>query len=349
MIFLIFAVLHFGAHGASPAPESCKDTFNLPEFLKEPRDQADIGWCYAYAGADLASAYAGQEISAADIAIHHNYGKIKKSIIPVDRSSSRSALLPLDDGGDMTKALQERAVNDGFCLEKDFPSSVIQKVVDNPQKKMSEVLKIPLSDRLYQVLKLGQLNYTPVDCNKNGISQAFPNLPIQEISEALYSFDVMDGDTNRSLRLAYLAQQNCDSRRIPGGFAAKDVGVAKLTIASMNQALDEGKVATVGLPMLPYVKIPTPEQLEKFKGDRLGLEKSQGDHAMLLVGRKWDRKTGSCQFIFKNSWGKAGDGKTVNGYTVLPESELAQVPSGEIATIHKAPTWKPGSMPDFLQ
>jgi len=45
---------------------------HLSEMWNNPRDQDGVGWCYAYAAADLLSVEAGMNVSAAELSYRYN-------------------------------------------------------------------------------------------------------------------------------------------------------------------------------------------------------------------------------------------------------------------------------------
>jgi hypothetical protein len=328
---------------------TCKSIWNLPHFLEKPRNQNNIGWCYAYAAADLASSFAGQKLSAAHMAILYNKNRYGGEHRLEKNTTLRSRETTLPESGYESYTL-EYALNEGVCLEKDLPSDLIKTTYVNSTKKMTEVQTTSVANRLYNTLHAGEQSKSTVNCPRTGTGIAFPKIPAKNIAEILAR--VKNDDNNGSQRLSLLARENCKRTGIQLNYSAEDVKYSEQTSSrDLDKLLLSGNIASVAVPFVPTIKNPSNDDLFKFNGDRKALERSDGHHALVLVGRKWDPRTEKCNYLFKNSWGDMTDPsqKTKNGYTIIDEQELNKVQTGGITYIDKKPNWKPGKIPDFLK
>lgn len=104
------------------------------------RDQGDTGWCYAYSIADLVGFYENKRISASEIALQNNRGKV----FDLDLA-----------GADLSQALNTSFAK-GFCLESDMPSEG------------------PGHTSIYTILKQYELSYRQAR-DKNTLCSDTPN------------------------------------------------------------------------------------------------------------------------------------------------------------------------------
>lgn len=332
--------------------ETCPTIWNLPKFLEEPRNQADIGWCYAYAAADLLSAYSGVELSSADIAISFNEGEMVQSHRSMRTAEIGVRRKPIrDDGGQSVIALiRSIAEKGGVCAEKDFPSSVITRAVDDPTMKMTKIRRSTVFGRLSAALRVGRSDETSIRCADGNADGAFPYVSLKELPEVLEKFNEYEGDSDHSAKLAAVASLNCRDRRIPAPFSYRSIKSQRLNRHGLDQMLAEGKVAAVGLSTKPYLEKLTKEEEEKYRGDRFGLEDKSSHHAMLLVGQKWNSTSSRCEYIFKNSVGDKTnkDEGRVRGYQFVDREQFNEDKTGNITSITRPPNWKPSQLPKYL-
>lgn len=307
---------------ATAAP-GCSTIFNLPDFLQKPHDQGNLGWCYAYAAADLASAYQGEQVSAADIAIAYNYAvATAKPAKKLSLNTNHEEFEALPAGGDPASALSEMLGNGtGFCRESDFPSDVLTKISENEKLRKTEITRTHLEDRLESVFAMSRMQATPVTCP----SDTFPNVDLSKISEVLRRSEGGRSDPDGSIRLAALERLNCDGRRVPAKFTDRQMGELPLSIKNLNEVLARGAVGAVGL------------------------QNSEESHAALLVGRIWDPEKKQCNFIFKDNQvdSEHPERQKIPGFTLMPESEMRKA-RGSILTVRAAAKWSKAPLPTFV-
>ncbi len=102
---------------------------DVARSLKEPRDQGDIGWCFAHAAADVASQALGKKISAMDLAMNYYLEKGAMDWQPIGSSGAlfhRKKSIFMNEGGWENRAL-DFANRNGYCLEANFRSDLLGK------------------------------------------------------------------------------------------------------------------------------------------------------------------------------------------------------------------------------
>ncbi len=114
----------FAAFGDTAA--RCSNVSIDLKRLGPPRNQTDVGWCFAYVAADVATYYSGKSVSALDIAANYiskneitGYSPLQPGLSG-DRSrfSSKAGVIT---GGSLGSALQG-AIDRGFCDESQIQS-----------------------------------------------------------------------------------------------------------------------------------------------------------------------------------------------------------------------------------
>ena len=58
-------------------------TQEMKEYFSTPKNQGEIGWCYAFVASDLLSAHLNQPVSAFYLASFYNYSLIQKTSLLV--------------------------------------------------------------------------------------------------------------------------------------------------------------------------------------------------------------------------------------------------------------------------
>ncbi|GEM_PF-6603432 len=282
--------------------------------LPPVRSQYEVGWCYAYAAADLVSHRLGRAVSAVDIALGYNYqnnmGAIRKGIASAINFNQRgipsldtNRLLEtirglndltilvdceegqtcFNDGGWPARAIESRQ-NAGFCLEEDLPSDGYEGTT------LGEI--ITTADELDNWA--GQFDSEdPIafarDICASGIgliiTQGFPNALLSDISDILHSYVTTNS-------YAYLAEQSCQGSRVQ--LEASPIHQRRSEFEGKYGALNQvDELLTRG----DIVGFSYPTTL-------LGVLSENSElHASTLVGRRWNQETNSCQYLIRNSWG----------------------------------------------
>lgn len=261
----------------SSEKESCTSV-DLSRRLGPVRNQTDKGWCYAFAAAELVGYRLGPDtanftrrVSAADIAIRYNeestswFSKFFGSTDP-----------GLKEGGWMGEALKTAIAKGGFCLEKNAPSEEFAfGRLDETIRDIRDILSQPRPSK-------EEYCFTYLR-----VQDMFPGVDLDTYSDILSAVGKDNWEYFRQLN-----EKNCAGKRHTYDIDADSV-------VDLNQK--NSKVDTM-LDALDY-------QLGKKNIASIGfdtkmiLPNGDGLHAVTVVGRKYDEKTKSCQYLLRNSWG----------------------------------------------
>jgi len=234
------------------------------------RDQGDIGWCYAHAAADLVSFQLGRRISAIDLAMNYNDGvlfRLKKKFGESEFSK---------EGGQIDAAIGSES-SKGFCAEEDFRGDI-----DGAASTLEYYRKLEQIKNM-----LGKPEATPEYICQEGYklaSEVMQGLSVQDFANVLYHVpkdQMFDAFRNVSCR---------DRIHLPAKSKLTEVSKGTSTAASlvtqMDQVLDQKQ--PVGINVM---------------GTRIYGGDPGTAHAVTVVGRRFDKSTGECQYRIRNSWG----------------------------------------------
>lgn len=239
---------------------------DMSEDFGPVRDQDSMGWCYAFSVADIASYKLKKRISAADIALTYN----KDFFNDILKFSGKTA--EKFEGGIEKPALMG-AIEKGLCLEKDFPSE------DNAYGG--------LRNQLDQIDTLGrkQIRSEQYNCNELcSISKSlFPNVTpedLQKILETSSRQDFMDK----------MADKSCKNRIKTDMKVESPITLKRETL---GKVIDE-QLGAKNPIALGY----------NASGLYDRRNYSRSGHASVLVGRRFNEKSGQCEYLLRNSWGR---------------------------------------------
>lgn len=274
--------------------ESCTDVMNLkkPLSLNEPRNQEGIGWCYAYTAADLVSNLSGEKVSAI-----HAAGSFNNLII--------SRIRRLDEGG-QSDAAANAMIKNGLCLEKDMPSNDYafidrQNDIGTLYKNVNELGEIysdkkeiaSMNDKrpvTYKNKYTTQQVYVDLCTQQTEtliqISQVFPNLTLDQLTKIL--MESGKRSFNQLTQKCNLVQSD-----LMKGVVFKSLYEPKKPerlYSKIDEQLNKGQIVGIGY---------TAEVLLDYKAENM-----KGFHASTLIGRRFNKKTNSCEYLLRNSWGK---------------------------------------------
>ncbi|MEA9358517.1 hypothetical protein SHI21_19935 [Bacteriovorax sp. PP10] len=276
---------------------TCTDVINVksPLALDKPKNQDSIGWCYAYAASDIIAHATGVDVSAVYMANDYNDNFMRN-------------LTGEDEGGYINQVL-DKAISKGVCLEKDVPSTDftysrqgydIKKLMtaletfSKSYKNASEAEKKILIENICSQADL-----------KDGLKYIFPNKSTGEIGKIL---DNLGSNAYRKLSLS------C-SKIIPPGLknlkVKSDHGSS--TFETMDKQLENGNIVGIHYNAGVFA-----DYRDKF---------SSMNHASTIVGRRFNPKTNSCDYLIRNSYGKScqkmnEDYECVNGHIWIAEDYL---------------------------
>jgi hypothetical protein len=261
------------------------------------RDQDGVGWCFAYVAADLHSYYSGKNISAIDAAMDY-YERYPERFETKDgrTGSSPRKQLSQHSGGYLNEALNNISTN-GYCLESQISSE------NNHGGSATILQSLSRFESDFDAYRTGSLRRqsmaeTSQKCELQSPipgPNIFKNIDCDALNKAL---SLGSGDAAlHSLRRSACPQRQKLSERIHfsseysfGSGANRSADQTREMMKQLNKSLDLKNPVGVAFEVDKYIS-------SRPDGDFL--------HAMIITGRKWNSKTGKCEFKFRNSWGRS--------------------------------------------
>lgn len=261
---------------AASNKSSCERKDLRNETLGAPRDQDSIGWCYAFAAADLLTYKTGKKVSASDVSLNYESGWVKDLGVTLGRSEATY------EGGRIEGAL-EKMKEKGICLEKDFRSD------DMAGGSLREMV-----DTVDKAKKKYEKGQRICDTGQAATSELFPNINMNDY------YEILD-KSSRAGFLSELQQKSCGKRESASNIEVinengvfGDLSDQKKLSEMIDAQLDKNNIAGIGYDARPLIS----QQFE-----REGSE--QFMHGSIVVGRRFNKKSNSCEYLIRNSWGKS--------------------------------------------
>ncbi|WP_413575925.1 C1 family peptidase [Bdellovibrio sp. HCB290] len=258
---------------SEPAYLREKKTCTNVDFSKEMgpiRNQDSVGWCWAFTSADLLSYKTKQRISAADIAytVKYDHEKIGKDVSDL-----------VGKGTHVHNALNAMAKS-GLCPESSIPSE------DNVNSEYIELLT-----KLQKMGSIGIATPEALDCSSTllSVKTLFPNLSPNEMAA------VVQKSKSTNL-IKNLANASCKKRfhiKYETWIAQKDADNPMELMDSIDQQLSNKNPVAITYDASGLINR---RDFEEYKS-----------HASNLVGRRFNEKTGQCEYLLRNSWGRSCD------------------------------------------
>lgn len=252
---------------------SCGEKVDLRnDVLGDPRDQDTVGWCYAFAGADLLSYRLGQKISATDIAvIYNNFEKDRTGI-------KKDTIKEHELKGGFTDVALTHLKTKGACLEKSLPSE------DNANGTLFENFA-----KLDSIKTNNNINADCSVCTRT-MKSLYPGLEFSEYydimkysQKAEYIKLLNDRACKPRIKLTDIKIKNLDP---------DEIGVNKV-FAEINKQLDKKNILAV-------------DYNQRLLYDVNTLENKR--HESVIVGRRFNEKHGECEYLLRNSYGRSCSG-----------------------------------------
>jgi hypothetical protein len=304
----------------------CASTPDIEAKLGPKRDQKHRPWCYAETAADLATAATGKVISGADIAIHYDrkYGE--------DDACSKTRY----GAGGGSEGVALRLMSEtGFCEENDLPTpAFVDMDPEDFNRKMSM-----LSSYTAGVICTGSAERL--------LGQILPRAGESE----LHDLAKIVKEASPEEFLAKAANRRCEGRRvkIPGKietvsfFSKMNLpGYRKMSMMGALNMLDKGQPVGVGLDMRPYLasgglhglltdffRHGTSCEERSYLREDLQSLFGAANHAMTMVGVNFDKNTGKCMAVLRNSWG-GSCGRLNQRANCDPKTGNLQIPLDEL-------------------
>lgn len=234
--------------------------------------------CYAYAAADLVSFKLGRPISALDLqnSFEQSWAGKSLSLLSQQRGLPQWAI--------------EEGLKKGFCSDEKVRSSngvqisLKSKVVSDFTKTLLDLKQI--QTKLSAMTSDHRYEYAYCEASKiEGLSYFFPKMNLNEVANILIESD-SDEIMNR------LVEYSCEKNRIQADFKViSSWGFGSRFLKKVSQItdeqLDQGNAIVLG-----------------FRGSLLkNIYTNEGEHAAMIMGRRWDPERNQCEYLIKNTWG----------------------------------------------
>ncbi len=278
---------------------SCSNQINLKEPLstEAPKNQDSVNWCFAYTAADLIANETGIEPSAAYVGLN------------------TLKYIPNPGDGFIGKIVNGIKKN-GSCMEESFNSSdykFSEKYKDYEIAQLNDDLM-----KFYNLVNAGKkTKEEAVDLFCSGekmavsLQEFFPGMKEKDMIDLIMKFN-KDEDV---YILASMLKGKCPVKKIPALSNLTPKYIDRLTKnnwSQLDKMISQGKILGIEYDsgmLKNYDFIPDP-----ISG-----------HASSIVGRRWNDKTNSCEYMLRNSWGKPcsnyhEDYECSNGHIWIAES-----------------------------
>jgi hypothetical protein len=301
-------LVHAGKQKAKANETRCH-FIDLRDQLPEVRDQGGVGWCYAFATADMLSQKLKTNISALDIALAYNHDKSTLA----ELYWYRKLPSPVDEGGTIATAI--RAVtSEGVCTEDEIPSDTARAI-----QAIKSILRETASASQPTTERFNEPIEEKGDLVFSLSKSVFPNLTRSDFDYAYKHAP----SPNRFIE--QIRQKGCRKRIQVKGIHINEVTNPRGFLDAINQSLNNNRIAGI-----------TYSYSRMFPGSLLFLSKEAKQnslrelHDSTLVGQRLDQETGRCEYLLRNSYGKdwlksgcqmLGE-KDCNGYLWIPEEIL---------------------------
>lgn len=260
--------------------------------LHQIRDQKKLSWCYAFTAADMLS-YAydlSEPISAADVAIHYNasdLGLFSRWLRDTfgqkpSQDNQDDFMMPHQTG--FNKVALDRAIRDGHCPERVFPSETWVKMTNVHGRWLESKtdLKTAMID-IYSLLK----NQAHLTASNIPYYFHFKNV---ESAEAFYV--LLKGETTSSF-YSKLRNQVCRDDRISFSESYKVQMSIKdgAAFATLNRQLNKGRLVGIDYD----ARVLSDSRNQSIRISEL--------HTSAIVARRWSARDQQCQYLIHDSHG----------------------------------------------
>lgn len=276
LLVLIVASIYSSSYAGTDA-KTCSPVDLRGTKLGPVRNQDSMGACYAFSSADLLTYKMGQKISA--MSLMRSNAKMWYLDI-LDKLSLKSRHGQLMSGGN-EKPLIDHALKNGLCLESDLPSE------DN--------LNVEYRNRIEALYKL------KASVEKKQVSYYDACIQLLKLFPAIQPNDAIDILIRSDLNSLFdrLADKTCYWNIKPPKLKV----ISEKKIFLLDKLFPTDLFSTINRelsrnnpPIIGYVG----SVLVDIKTTNKGIS-----HSSLIVGRKFNATTQSCEYIVRNSWGRS--------------------------------------------
>lgn len=324
---LLLPLLAFSASiaRAADAKKTCSDVDLRSEF-GAVRQQGSTGWCYAFSYADLVGhalkIKPPDMVSAMDVAVSvvtpqrvSDFPRELRTAIKQLNKHFQGQRLDERGGGDFDEVADMYRFRGRLCLETQIPSEGLVAPAAGIEA-FTEPMDHPKEDFISQrindfYMKRGfgkntKLHLNPAEeDDENGLNS--PSNPISELCKPQPPFSFQEVDPRKSLRARINDWAASAIRDEHDKICAKD---PRLENIEPEIVYREGRTGTKQLQASAdkLLSKKTPFMIGYEPCALLKKEEGQGPncmgHASSVIGRRWNDKTKTCEYLVRNSWGR---------------------------------------------
>lgn len=240
--------------------------------LQNARNQDSVGWCYAYTAADMLSFKLNRKVSAISL--------IDPPDIEADVAIGAKPIGGIIEGS----ARKYLTKNRGVCLEENLPSSDFKFCIDQRyQDYINYLLDLARTNRFDQALSTNS-------CLERDLRSLFPNVSIPQIQS-----HIRQKGSKKLIEMLNELQCSRLTSVNPQTLEMETHNSFVLSKTDLMKHLD--REISRGVVGIGY----------DYKTVSVG--STEGGHASLVVGRRVNPANGSCEYLVRNSWGKACEQK----------------------------------------
>lgn len=277
-----------------------RDSMNneMKEHFTTPKNQGNLGWCYAFTAADLISAEIQKPISSKHISAIYNQAIEDKKLNSFGSKLKRIFSKPkkkkekIFELGHVEVAIKKALDQKNLCHENDLPfdasyNGATQKLIES-----IEYAKDYISTQNYD---------NDTICNELiALKEAYPiNIEYHEIYSIL-------NNNNINSAFKQIIEKNCKNKETP----FENFNVSKYLrkrVRPDSYYNSHTRIKRLNNNAKIFFK-KIDNVLTKGKPLGISYELSNvtiqgGKHSSVLTGRRW--KDGSCQFKIRNTWGES--------------------------------------------
>ncbi len=262
-----------GLASARAEEKKCQPAVDLRnEVLGEVRDQDSIGWCYAFAGAELLTYKIGKKVSAVDVAMNYNDGWFNNILKRVGWGEQDFAGASAQGIGTAISNTKEKG---GACLETNLRSE------DNGYSTiMSNLTEI---DNIKKKSGSFQSSTCP-----SAVQRVFPSIQAKEF------MDIAE-NSSRATLMSMLSDKACKPRIRLKGVEVEYVSPSFFSgdTADVFNQIDKQLNRKNILAIAYNAELLYNRNAKKF-----------GGHMSNIVGRRFNKNNGECEYLIRNSWGR---------------------------------------------
>ena len=259
--------IHAYDRSADISETQCKEiklnTVNMPK----KRNQGPLNWCFAFSAADLLSYHEQTPLSPYDIALqNHNNDEIRQMAIDAKIKDLTQA------GGWPAHAIVNALLSDkGVCLEEEVFASYEEHELSTLIKDLADPKK----------------DFITILCEQTlGSQQPLVSLPPKIID----ILNKLSGDK----KVAALMDLTCKRHKFQNQYSTysltNDNIPSEKLMGNVDALLRKGLPVSIGYPA-------------ELLDSGLNFVGKKADHASTVIGRKFNKKTGECEYLIRNSWG----------------------------------------------